>query len=358
MDRLGARDLRTVLEVAGELGAVRDPGEFNANLLAQLHRLVPFDLASCNEISLSTGQAVVTASTPVIDIPSGDEEILGTYAQQNPLIAAADPRLVLKFSDFLSPRQLHRLDLYDLIYQRLRVEHQIAFLLASPMPRVVGVALSRVRRDFSERDRSVLEAIRPLATRAYRDVIQRAITGSLLAALDTTGADAASAVIVLDRSGRIAFATGPAKALLGAWPDGNGNDRLPAEMAAWYAAQRSQNGDGESTRRTLRLRIDQSVLEARILPGPDHALDAIVLRHQRELAPSALRELGLTAREAQVLELVAHGQSNTRIAFELGLSHRTVAKHLEHIYTKLGETGRMAAVSRARRVSDSLPGGL
>jgi DNA-binding NarL/FixJ family response regulator len=52
---------------------------------------------------------------------------------------------------------------------------------------------------------------------------------------------------------------------------------------------------------------------------------------------------GLTAREAQVLRLVAAGSSNRAIAAELGISEHTVARHLQNIFAKIGVTSRTAA---------------
>ncbi|MEP7023529.1 MAG: LuxR C-terminal-related transcriptional regulator, partial [Actinomycetota bacterium] len=52
---------------------------------------------------------------------------------------------------------------------------------------------------------------------------------------------------------------------------------------------------------------------------------------------------GLTAREAEVLALLARGQSNKQIAAELVLSPKTAANHVEHIYAKLGVSSRAAA---------------
>ena len=54
----------------------------------------------------------------------------------------------------------------------------------------------------------------------------------------------------------------------------------------------------------------------------------------------------LTDRETTILQLVAAGRTNSAIAHELQLSPRTVAKHLEHAYRKLGVSSRAAAVSR------------
>jgi DNA-binding CsgD family transcriptional regulator len=69
---------------------------------------------------------------------------------------------------------------------------------------------------------------------------------------------------------------------------------------------------------------------------------------QRALATTAPGELAdLTDREVQILQLVAAGRTNTAIARSLGVSPRTVAKHLEHIYRKLGVSSRTAAVTGA-----------
>ncbi|WP_067817744.1 response regulator [Actinomadura kijaniata] len=56
----------------------------------------------------------------------------------------------------------------------------------------------------------------------------------------------------------------------------------------------------------------------------------------------------LTSREREVLDLVARGLSNHRIAQELVLSEKTVRNHLGHIFDKLQVTSRAEAVARAR----------
>lgn len=56
-----------------------------------------------------------------------------------------------------------------------------------------------------------------------------------------------------------------------------------------------------------------------------------------------LRAHGLTKREAEVLRHVAAGRSNADVAEELALSARTVQKHLENAYRKLGVTSRSEA---------------
>ncbi len=64
-----------------------------------------------------------------------------------------------------------------------------------------------------------------------------------------------------------------------------------------------------------------------------------------------LLDRGLTAAETEVLTHVAHGQSNADIAAALGVSERTIGKHLQRSYHKLGVTNRSQAATLAWTIS-------
>ncbi|HEX5428380.1 MAG TPA: response regulator transcription factor, partial [Pedococcus sp.] len=66
------------------------------------------------------------------------------------------------------------------------------------------------------------------------------------------------------------------------------------------------------------------------------------------LVPASLPD-GLTAREVEVLRLVATGQSNPQVAAALFLSEKTVARHLSNIFGKTGVTSRTAAAAYAHQ---------
>lgn len=68
-----------------------------------------------------------------------------------------------------------------------------------------------------------------------------------------------------------------------------------------------------------------------------------------EVFPSGaqVRASGLTAREVQVLGLVATGRTNRAIAETLGISEKTVARHISNIFTKLNLSSRAAATAYA-----------
>lgn len=81
----------------------------------------------------------------------------------------------------------------------------------------------------------------------------------------------------------------------------------------------------------------------------------LLLFEEQQAAPqsAALEPLRLTRREAEVLHWVAQGKTDGEIGLILDISPRTVQKHLEQIYQKLGVENRTAAAARAYEVASA-----
>ena len=91
-----------------------------------------------------------------------------------------------------------------------------------------------------------------------------------------------------------------------------------------------------------------------------HVRNARAARHPAQAAPQPtppeadrLSHAALTPRETEVLAWLARGKTNRDIAEILGMSHRTVNKHLEHIFEKLGVETRAAAAALASRATSA-----
>jgi ATP/maltotriose-dependent transcriptional regulator MalT len=72
--------------------------------------------------------------------------------------------------------------------------------------------------------------------------------------------------------------------------------------------------------------------------------------HARTDSAETLEVFGITHREAEVLRWLAEGKSNPEIGIILAIATRTVKKHLEHIFPKLGVENRTTAAARALEV--------
>ncbi len=86
---------------------------------------------------------------------------------------------------------------------------------------------------------------------------------------------------------------------------------------------------------------------------------AVVVMERERPQPSAtsIASLGLTRRQAEVLACAARGMTNPQIAGDLFLSRRTVQRHLEQVYDRLGVHTRTAAAAMAFRAAQSVPRG-
>ena len=106
------------------------------------------------------------------------------------------------------------------------------------------------------------------------------------------------------------------------------------------------------TRRTDLTDEEMAVLDV-LIDGP--VIPALTFRFAWDRAVRRIEGLArssgrprLSARESETLGLVALGWTNARIARHLRISERTVRKHLENVYDKLGTANRAAAVIRWR----------
>lgn len=84
--------------------------------------------------------------------------------------------------------------------------------------------------------------------------------------------------------------------------------------------------------------------------GPDEHLFRLTAASDKSADVMLRQHFSLTVRESEVLLWIAKGKANRDIADILGLSSRTVNKHLEQIYVKLGVENRASAAVKAAHI--------
>ncbi|MCK0198517.1 response regulator transcription factor [Ancylobacter sp. 6x-1] len=179
-------------------------------------------------------------------------------------------------------------------------------------------------------------------------------THSARAALDASGRFLLSAT----SGGRVLWSTPKAGDLLASIATATPGDSflLPPPVLAWLGARRRDPSITEPG--SLDLPVPDSPRTVRISYVGQIGADELLLRIVEDSGqpPEQLlrARLGLTLREAEVLLWLARGKSNRDIAEILALSPRTVNKHLEQVYAKIGVENRAAATALAIKALASL----
>jgi DNA-binding CsgD family transcriptional regulator len=336
MAQLSAGDVRAALDFVAEAHSFASLDEFRHGILPGLQRLLPSDLVGYNEVDPG-GEALVLTYPEQVPIALNAE--LPRLAHEHPLICVQMNGDIgtYKISDFLSAREFHALELYAGLYHQIGAEDQIAFGLDGPV--VIGIAMNRDRRSFSERDRAMLELLRPHLAQAHARTLERERAGALLAALERGLAERGSAVVLVDRDGAVAHLTGAALEMLDRYFPERSGAALPVTLSRWL-------DDGSAAP----LVVDAEAGALTVKAQPSAGATMLTLTEEPALTPRRLAPLGLTSRQAEVLALLANGVGVERIARDLYISVATVRKHLEHVYARLGVHSRAEAIERARGV--------
>jgi DNA-binding NarL/FixJ family response regulator len=152
-------------------------------------------------------------------------------------------------------------------------------------------------------------------------------------------------LLATDRAGRVLWCTPKARQLLGTTPAAT----LPAPVIEQLL--RMRRGDPLAPARCL-VEIGGRRLECSFVSslGPDELLFRLAETANTGSDQSILqRAYALTSREAEVLLWISRGKPNRDIGEILNISPRTVNKHLEQIFVKLGVENRAAAAAAAVR---------
>jgi len=124
--------------------------------------------------------------------------------------------------------------------------------------------------------------------------------------------------------------------------------RLLEQLESWRSPVRHHGtGHGNGWRELRRAEL-QADYYRRL--GLEHAVAVAFLYRLACRAEAPLPDVppvGLTPREGDVMHWLSRGKTDAEIAALLSISPRTVHKHLEHVYVKLGVETRTAAVMRA-----------
>ena len=234
MVRLLEQDFRAALDALGAMNeAARDVASFAAAGVERLPALVASEFTTLSVCNLVNGRREVSGM-PAGSLSAEDRAAFDRHFNQHPLVryhGHEGGARTQRISDCIPFERFRRSALYNDYYRRIRIDSAMALPVYVGNGLLVSFVLNRTRRNFSDRERLLLDLVRP-------------------------------------------------------------------HVAKIYQRTRGMNR--------------------------------------------------LTVREAEILRWLAAGKSDAQIAAILGASPRTVQKHLQHIYEKLGVENRTAAAMRFR----------
>jgi DNA-binding CsgD family transcriptional regulator len=349
METLADQDLKRLHAFLERTSVSCDLASFVDQTLPAIDELIGGDVvchAEVNPLEATVVSQTVFAGGDVPDNPPYIRDAFERLMLTSPLFqhwTATGEMTALRTSQFLSTRQWHDTALYQEVYKTWRTEDSLAIPLPAPSGLVACFCIERSRL-FDEREQLLMNLVMPHLAFAYRNA-------EALSMLSNAGTENGTHSIFLDANCQVAQASVGALGLLDrCFPSDDASfPCLPEALDAWVR-RRLARLDGELPELDAPLLTQTengNRVSFRLLKGAATGSQALlVMREVSTGAASRLDGFGLSAREREVMRLAIRGLPSGEIAESLVISRRTVEKHFESIYNKLGVDSRAAAIAK------------
>jgi len=359
---VSARDLRSamaVLHVLAEQSA--DCRTFVLAAIEQLVGVVPSELTTLSICDLDRGvRRVISRRGEALS--DADRAAFDRHFRDHPLVrfhGAHPGGPTQRISDCREGNGFRHSALHTDYYRRIGINYVMALPLRIDRSNVISVVFNRAHADFRDAERGVLDVLRQPLAAIYRNLAACEEAGLGLQCVRDLAAENGWQLVRISITGRILDASAPALSMLTRFfPENPGgrDSSLPPALADWFSQTRSWGLERPAINRGAQFATSRlgAKLTVHFVPDPqDSSAGFLLMKSERvSVSADALAHLSLTQREREILALVAAGKTNAEIAVLLSISARTVQKHLEHIFPKLGVETRTAAAVRALAAAD------
>lgn len=353
---------RRAMTAAYDLHRLQPQADFGARLAKVAGQALDCDSAMLVQVDIDRRDYRLDTWPPNQFVQADRAAVVRMHRAGHPFIARCEvsrSTRAERLSD-LQPRAVfERTELYRTLYRPLGIEHQLLMLVASPDALWRAIVLNRRARDFTDAEQRVLEALWPHMMLAQRNHRRRLRPSFTAAPIDGVLPAEGPGIIVVSSEGKVTLCSEQARVRLAHYFDPVSllhGVSLPPPVLDWVRqrVQREALGMGLRIERRDPMVVRKGerclMLDLNVDRGKDRhllMLDEAILN----APPASLVALGLTPRETEVMSWVAQGKTSREIGMILGSSARTVQKHMEHIFEKLGVETRSAATLRAWQVA-------
>lgn len=355
MEGLTGKQLRQVSEFLLDLYQLRTHEEFTSHVIEALPKITDGEFTSYNEFIIGDQKILYKSDQlPYCPDPLHYATVLQQNVHEQPVVThwlTTQDDSAHIISDFVPSNQFQKTVLYNEFYKPLKMSYILFLGMKTANGRLMSISRHRNDKEFSGSSKSVLNAIRPHLRRALDNSLAVTRIQNELTAMHHAMEQSQQGLISVTEEGSIRFITPHAQELLNRYglqtrPDDN---RFPTRLRDWLTHQQRQlshSDDVPPELRPLLVEGDLGCLTIRLIVRGSQYL--LILEERKRVPVSEdFASLGLSHRESEILAWVTQGKTNPEISMILGISRRTVQKHLERIYIKLGVENRTAAAAIA-----------
>lgn len=345
MKYLSHRDFQILLSAIAELNSDIETTSLPERALSAASKIIDADSVAFTGFSYSGDyEGLVWENSE--SISSEDLKIFSRHYHENPLVNALiierRPE-TLQITDLMHAEDFQRTNIYNEFYKRVGVTNQLVAPMTISDDFFMSCSINTIREDFSDRDKLILTLIAPHFANAIRNSFAYQRLHSALEAEE-------SGIIAVNAKGKPLFISEFARRLLQKYFAGEKreNDLLPEQLVSWIKQIESaiKTKVFKLPLAPLKIENPKGVLTIRFMYNSVTREKTLLLEEQKTLSWEALKKFSLTKRETETLFWIMQGKTDDTIGALLNISLRTVHKHVENIYTKLGVETRTGAMLR------------
>lgn len=356
-----AADWQAAADIVGEAAAAETLHELGDNALLPLHRLFHSEFTTF-DLYNERGQMVYFRHFPAVDMSALVAPFVAHF-HEHPVTGQweryTQRGLIMHLSEHLPVSRFLRSGLFNEVYLHQNIKYQIGFAGPVDARSAWSIATGRLSADYGPREMELSRFLRPQLARLVGRVARRERATKAADALRSFFDSALVAYALATPAARFVELSATARLLLeknvpGGLPDPTHVPPACAELRNALARERVRPppDDRSASAQTLpppRLFeiVRVGYLEALLLRPLDDSTAVVIF--QAPADPSSPRAgPRLTRRESEILAWLGEGKTNIEIAALLAISPRTVEKHCENLFAKLGVETRLGAALLGR----------
>lgn len=350
------RDFDRVVGFLSGLYEPRTPDALSVHLLSALPALVSALFAASGSIPVNPAQLIRTVDANPSEFASAEFDAAVNRCRSDrrdfvPEAVAATGQFIRR-SDLQPFSQFRKTDIYNEAYRLLGVKDVCTMVVTGKPGHLEGLAVGL--------DKQIPDAHRDVLVSVARHIVQAFRAAHIYSSLIEIGGMKGNplghkrGIMAIDIEGKILFETAAATSAFENQLLKRESRGLPEQLARWMAIQnQTQRNTADVPKARLPLVIERNGIRLSIymLSTPEVSF-LVIDEYRSQIDPASLETLGLTLRESEILALISAGKTDREIGVTLGISSRTVSKHVEHIFDALGVRSRTAAAAVALKAAN------